>query len=77
MKEKDATFLIKSMISEVCSSPDLSVSKNLHKNLVMSAVEEIVGQQLLSPRPRFERWQARESSFSSLGLHQIIFLLRL
>ena len=31
MKEKDATFLIKSMISEVCSSPDLSVSKNLHK----------------------------------------------
>ena len=40
MKEKDATFLIKSMISEVCSSPDLSVSKNLHKNLVMTEGEE-------------------------------------
>ena len=29
----------------------------------MSAVEEIVGQQLLSPRPRFGRWQAERVFF--------------
>ena len=43
----------------------------------MSAVEEIVGQHLLSPRPRFGRWQAERVFFSPLGLDQIIFLPRL
>ena len=34
MKEKDATYLVKSMIG--CLSPDLFVPKNRHKNLMMT-----------------------------------------
>ena len=40
MKEKDATFLVKSMIG--CLSPDLSVSKITKKNIVMTEGEEII-----------------------------------
>ena len=40
MKEKDATYLVKSMIW--CLSPDLFVSKNRHKNLAMTEGKEII-----------------------------------
>ena len=40
MKEKDATYLVKSMIG--CLSPDLFVSKNRHKNLAMTEGKEII-----------------------------------
>ena len=40
MNEKDATYLVKSMIG--CLSPDLFVPKNRHKNLMMTEGKEII-----------------------------------